>query len=151
MKIVLDNNVLVRAAASPVGPAGALLPLIVPPHFLVFSSDSFRELSEVLCYEHVRKLHGLSDEGIGDFLHGIQRAALVVSLPDERPPRVVPDDQDDDYVVATSLEAKADVLCTRDRHFFHPDVLAYCRTHGVEVMDDLTLLARLRAAVPHDE
>ena len=51
MRIVLDNNVLVRAAASPSGPAGALLPLIVPPHLLVFSSESFRELSEVLHYE----------------------------------------------------------------------------------------------------
>lgn len=150
MRIVLDNNVLVRAGASPAGPAGSLLPLIVPPHLLLFSSDSFRELSEVLHYDRVRKLHGLSDEEIGEFLHAIQGAALIVRLPAGPPPRVVPADEDDDYMVATAVHAKADVLCTRDRHLFQVDVLAYCRAHGIEVMDDIGLLARLRAVVQSD-
>jgi putative PIN family toxin of toxin-antitoxin system len=150
MRIVLDNNVLVRAAASPTGPAGSLLPLIVPPHLLLFSSDSFRELSEVLHYDHVRKLHGLSDEEVGDFLHAIQGAALIVQLPAGPPPRVVPADEDDDYVVATAVHAKADVLCTRDRDLFHADALAYCDAHGIEVMDDVALLHRLRAVAQSD-
>jgi len=148
MRIVLDNNVLIRAAASPTGPAGSLLPLIVPPHLLVFSSDSFRELSEAMCYDRVRKLHGLSDEEINGFLRGVQRAALIVSLPAGPPLHVVPNDADDDYVVATAVEGNADVICTRDRDLFYPDVLAYCSAHAVEVMDDLELLSRLRAESP---
>jgi putative PIN family toxin of toxin-antitoxin system len=145
MRLVLDNNVLVRAAASPSGPAGVLLPLIVPPHLLVLSSDSLRELSEVLRYNRVRKLHGLGDHDINEFLRAIQTAALIVALPAERPLRVVPTDADDDYLVATAIHAHADVLCTRDRDFLHPDVLAYCRDHGVEIMDDVELLDRLRS------
>lgn len=150
MRIVLDNNVLVRAAASPAGPAGSLLPLIVPPHLLLFSSDSFRELSEVLHYERVRKLHGLSDEEIGEFLQAIQSASLIVQLPAEPPSRVVPADEDDDCMVATAVQAKADVLCTRDRHISHADVLTYCGMHGIKVMDDIELLVRLRVAAQND-
>ena len=150
MRIVLDNNVLVRAAANPAGPAGALLPLIVPPHLLLFSSESFRELSEVLHYPRILRLHGLSDSELDKFLRGVKSAALIVALPAGVPPRVVPDDEDDDYLVGTAIHAKAEVLCTRDRDLFHSDVLAYCRAHGVEVMDDLELLARLRAAFDGD-
>ena len=54
MRIVLDNNIVVRAAASPAGPAGALLGLLTPPHLWLLSTESFQELAEVLRYERVR-------------------------------------------------------------------------------------------------
>jgi putative PIN family toxin of toxin-antitoxin system len=144
MRLVPDNNVLVRAAASPIGPAGAILPLIAPPHLLVLSSELFRELSEVLRYDRVQKLHGFSEHDINGFLRAIQNGALIIALPEGPPPHVVPADRDDDYLVATAVHARADVLCSRDGHLYHPDVLAYCRDRGIEIIDDVELLDRVR-------
>jgi len=53
------------------------------------------------------------------------------------PPRVVPDDQDDDYLVALVLASRSDVLGTRDRHFEKVDL------HGLRIVgprDALVLL-----------
>jgi hypothetical protein len=36
------------------------------------------------------------------------------------------------------------VLCTRDRDFYAPEVVAFCRQRGIEVMNDVELLRRLR-------
>ena len=93
----------------------------------------------------------MSDEEIGEFLQGVQRASLIVSLGAGQPSRVVPNDEDDDWVLATAIAGQADVICTRDADLFHANVLAYCGGHGMEVMDDITLLGRLRAAAPQGE
>ena len=91
----------------------------------------------------MRRLHKLSEVEAYDFIASVESGATVVSLPDPVP-RVVAHDPDDDMVVATAVVGKADVLCTRNQHLFHESVVAYCREHAIEVMDDLALLARLR-------
>src|SRR5262245_13418497 len=40
--------------------------------------------------------------------------------------------------------SQAEVLCTLDRHFRHPDVEAYCTAHGVRIVNDTELLQLLR-------
>lgn len=79
-----------------------------------------------------------------EFVSSYAIASLVVSLPDLIP-RVVPDDPDDDALVATAIAGNANVLCMRNRHLFHPAVLEFCRQHGIAVMDDLELLSLLRS------
>jgi hypothetical protein len=59
--------------------------------------------------------------------------------------QVVPYDPDDDNVVGAAVAARVDVICTRNKHLHHEAVIAYCRQYAIEVMDDLDLLARLRA------
>jgi len=43
------------------------------------------------------------------------------------------------------------VLCTLDRNFYSPTVLAYCGQHGLEVLGDAELLSRLRAGKESSE
>jgi predicted nucleic acid-binding protein len=57
---------------------------------------------------------------------------------------VVIKDPNDDPVVYTAIQGKADVLCTLDRGFYEPQVLAFCRQRGVSVLDDVELLQRLK-------
>jgi len=66
-----------------------------------------------------------------------------VSLP-ESIPCVVPHDRDDDYVVATAIAGAADVICTWNKHFYHKDVINYCRNHTIEILGDAALLTKLR-------
>jgi putative PIN family toxin of toxin-antitoxin system len=142
MRIVLDTNILVRAVASPSGPAGEIFERTTADHVLVLSVELLAELSQVLAYDRVRRLHQLSDARLAEFLESLEMGSTVVPL-SEPLPRVVPHDPDDDVVVATAVAGQADVLCSRNRHLFHEDVLAYCREHAIAVMDDVTLLARI--------
>jgi putative PIN family toxin of toxin-antitoxin system len=143
MRVVLDTNILARAAGSRDGPASELFERLCASHTLIVSSELLSELARVLSYDRVRRMHQLGESGIEAFIENIESGATMVSLPDPLP-RVVPDDSDDDVVVATAVAGKGDVLCTRNRHLFHESVIDYCRQCAVEVMDDIGLLSRLR-------
>jgi putative PIN family toxin of toxin-antitoxin system len=143
MRVVLDTNVLTRVVVSPGGPAGELFERIATSHVLVVSLEMLAELARVLAYDRIRRIHQLSDSGVAAFIESVESGAAVVAIPSPSP-RVVPDDPDDDVIVATAVAGRCHVLCTRNRHLFHERVVAYCREHAIEIMDDLALLARLR-------
>jgi uncharacterized protein len=143
MRIVLDTNILARVVMSPFGPARELFELIRSDHVLVTSLDALAELSRVLAYERVRRIHGLGDKAIEEFVERLAAGSLVVALP-ETIARVVPQDPDDDILVATAVAGGADIICTRNRHFYHEDVIAYCGRHRIKVMEDVAALALLR-------
>jgi putative PIN family toxin of toxin-antitoxin system len=146
MRAVLDTNVLVRAMASPSGPAGELFERVSADHVLVASLELLEELSRVLGYDSVRRIHQRTDVDITEFLASVGGGATVVPLPTPLP-QIVPGDPKDDLVVATAVAGKADVICTLDRHFYQDSVQDYCRQRMIEIMDDVQLLARLRNTV----
>jgi len=144
MRVVLDTNVLARTAYRPKGPAAEVLDrLSRPPHLLVLSGFVLAELQRVLHYPRLRQLHRLRDEDIALFVEKLGTDAVVVELPSESV--AVARDPDDDSIIATAVAGQADVLCTLDRHLFAEHVQAYCRQRGIEIMDDVQLLARLRS------
>jgi len=57
----------------------------------------------------------------------------------------VPNDPRDDALVQTALLGRVEVICTRDRHLQHPDVLTLCQANGTQIIDDVQLLKTLRA------
>jgi putative PIN family toxin of toxin-antitoxin system len=145
MRIVLDTNVLARALSGPRGPAGEVVRLAGPPHVLLLSPPILSELSRVLAYERIQRVHGLSEEAVNRYLNGLQSAALIVDVYAPLHQAVVSHDADDDFVIATAIAGNAAVICTRDRHFFAPDVLAFCTEHNIQIMGDVELLRMLRA------
>ena len=151
MRIVLDSNVLARAARPVRGPAReALLRCTEEPHVLVLSAFIVSELRRVLRYERVRKMHGLDDAGIERYVADVESAALIVALPVTSQEAIVARDPKDDPIVHTAVAGAAEFLCTRDRHLHDAEVTAYCRARGIEVVDDVALLARLRASEPRE-
>ena len=52
-------------------------------------------------------------------------------------------DPNDDPVLYTAVAAGADILCVKDRHFFEPNVVAFCAREDIQVMDDVSLLEML--------
>ncbi len=144
MRIVLDTNVLARAASGPPGMASALVMVATrPEHVLLLSPFLISELSRVLRYERLRAVHGLDDVAIDQYVSDLVLVGEVV-LPPETAESVVVDDPDDDAVIATAFAGNAEVLCTKDRHLLKPEIVAYCAAKGVAVVDDAQLLARLR-------
>jgi len=147
MRIVLDSNVLARAAGPVLGPAREVLICCTEePHVLLLSAFIISELRRVLGYERVRKMHGLDDAGIERYVLDVESAASIVALPLTSQEPIVVHDPKDDPIVHTAVAGAAEVLCTRDRHLHHSAVTGYCRIRGIEVLDDVKLLARLRAS-----
>ena len=150
MRVVVDTNVLVRAASiAGDSPVRQLLRLLrEPPHLLIISHFLLNELLRALSYERVRQVHGLDDAGVIRFVSAVEKASLLVTLPQTI--NQVAADPDDDPVLATAVVGGAEILCTRDRHFLNNAVRSHCATHGIKIMDDLDLLKSLRQDAPTD-
>jgi predicted nucleic acid-binding protein len=84
----------------------------------------------------------MPDEAIDAFLADLQSASLMVDSTSSQ--QIVAADPDDDPIVATAINSGAGYLCTLDRHLRTTAVVNFCAGHGVEVISDIELLARLR-------
>jgi putative PIN family toxin of toxin-antitoxin system len=153
MRIVLDTNILIRAGAKARGPARELLEIIVswPEHRLVLSPFLLRELERVFSYLRVPKSSKLTSNEVAEYLSYLHSPEIVEMVFPGAAPRVVPSDPDDDPVVHTAVTGQANVLCTLNRHFFHPKVIEYCGDRGVLIMRDLDLLDALRTSSDAEE
>jgi putative PIN family toxin of toxin-antitoxin system len=138
MRIVLDTNVLVRAAADEHGLAGRLLQEIsAGPHILVTSPYVLSEVARVLAYPRLQARWRLGEKTVQEFVGRLGDVAGIVLT--TTPDRIVAADPDDDPIVQTAVLGGVDVLCTRDRHLLDRAVVEYCAGHGIQVVDDIDL------------
>jgi predicted nucleic acid-binding protein len=91
-------------------------------------------VSRVLRYPRVQRIHGIGEEKIDEYLRLLQMGSLMVAVPSDEVETVVPNDPKDDPIVATAVAAKAEVLCTLDRHLHQESVLNYCGGRSIEVV-----------------
>lgn len=144
MRILLDTNVLARAAAGPPGLANELvLACTEPQQTLLLSPYLIAELRRVLRYPRLQAVHRLEDARIEQYVADLESVGELVLLPDDLPVGVTAD-PNDDPIVATAAIGQADILCTRDRHLQEPAVRKYLTNLGVQVLGDRELLDLLR-------
>ena len=144
MRIVLDTNVLARATPGKTGPASVLRQVIHSSHLLILSPYLLTELARVLRYPRVQAMHGLDDREMDQYLAALQAGSLIVNVSPYLAEQIVPDDPDDDPIVATAIAGKANYLCTLDKHLLCQEVVDYCAGHEVRVLTDTELLRELR-------
>jgi putative PIN family toxin of toxin-antitoxin system len=144
VRIVLDTAILVRSHGSSKGLANDLLLSIVESdHILVLANEMLYELAKVLRYPRMLALHGLSERRIYEYVGFLREAAEIVAL---NPLLVTPiRDVNDTVVMQTAVIGEADVLCTKDRDFFEPPAEAFLSKTGIAVLDDISLVHRLRS------
>ncbi len=146
MRAIVDSNVLARATYSVSGPAAEVVrKLADPPNILIVSPFLLAELGRVLGYPRLQRLHGFDQLQIERVVAAIAALATSVEPQEHELVRVVPDDPDDDHIIAAAVSGRVNAICTRNKHFHHPAVMAYCSERSIEVLDDIALLARLRA------
>ena len=142
MRITPDTGILVRMNAKATGPARQLLELILAgPHELVLSNFLLDETARVLAYPRIQALYRLTPEEISEHVELLRARADVVSPVVFK--EVVLRDPDDDPVVYTAVAGLADVLCTLDRDFYAPEVIAFCADRSIRIMDDVQLLQEI--------
>jgi predicted nucleic acid-binding protein len=85
----------------------------------------------------------LSEKRIYDYI-GFLRETAEIAVPN--PVLVTPiRDVNDSVVMQTAIMGEADVLCTKDRDFFEPQAEAFLHKAGIAVLDDVSLIHRLRS------
>lgn len=142
MRLTLDSNILVRALASPQGPALRLLDLVLAAHTLVLSRFILDEVERVLMYPRFQMRFHITPGEVARLTGNLAAAAHMVEPVIVRP--LVTSDPDDDPVLYTAADGKAEILCTlNQRHFAVGEVQAFCAAHGIQVMTDLEVLKEL--------
>jgi putative PIN family toxin of toxin-antitoxin system len=143
VRIVLDTTILVRATEGSHGIARQLLlEIIGGRHALLLCNEILYELARVLRYPRMQALHGLPEIRIYDYIGLLREVSELVTL---NPLLSIPiRDVNDIVVVQTALIGEADVICTKDEDFYDPAITRFLAKVGISVMDDVTLMQRMR-------
>jgi predicted nucleic acid-binding protein len=112
------------------------------PHDLILSEFLLNETARVLRYPRMQNLYRLKGKDIFEHIELLRTRSDLVDPVVHIP--VVLADPNDDPVVYTAVAGGADVLCAMDRDFYTPQVISFCRERGIEVMNDVELLKKLR-------
>ena len=143
IRAVLDTNVLASATIVPQGYAARIVERWRKRGFvLLISPVLLEEIDEVLRYPRLRRRHGWSEERIRSYVRRLQEMATVT--PGQVVVSAVPEDPDDDYLIACALEGQAQYLVTGDRH-----LLGLGRYEGIQIVTPAVFwqyLERERAA-----
>ncbi len=143
MKIVLDTTILVRANEHSNGLArGLLLNIVEGEHTLLLSNEMLHELARVLRYPRPQAFYDLTENLVFEYVNFLRRSSEIVAL---NPLVTAPiRDVNDIIVRQTSIIGEADILCTNDADFFEEPAREYLSRLGIVVLDDISLMHRLR-------
>jgi putative PIN family toxin of toxin-antitoxin system len=144
VRILLDANLLIRAAITPSGAAREILRLIETneAHVLVISMHLLAEVADVLRRDRIRERWPMGDDEVDAFCRHLAAIAEEVSPQPLRPIVIDPNDQ---AIIEAAISGGVNVICTLDRHFYDQRVLDFCASRGVQIMDDRDLLRMLRS------
>jgi putative PIN family toxin of toxin-antitoxin system len=146
VRITLDTNILVRGHQNAAGPCRSLLKLIVESdHILVLSQSLLYELEEVMRYPRVRRLTGLTEAQITEYVEYLAGVAELVDI-GHAVPFSTPD-ADDWVVLRTAIRGDADILCSLDRHLWRPELVAIYEHYRITLIADVQLLKLLRGGI----
>lgn len=104
---------------------------------IVVCPQLIHEVRKALLHPRIARKYEISREESEGFASRLSEEGILLDDPVE-PPRVVPDDPMDDYLVALAVAAEADALVTRDRHFDKVKV------RGLPILGPGQILRRLR-------
>ena len=134
MRVVLDTNQHISAIIRPKGhPAqivrlwsNGLIELAISPLIL-------EEFEMVVHRPRIQQKHNLSDTDITEYLEVLKKFTVLV--PGTMIVDAVPDDPDDNIIIACAIEAEADVIVTGDQH-----LLSIGSYHGIPIVTAVDFL-----------
>lgn len=120
--MVVDADCLIAGVLTSQGATSELLDRWQAGAFeLVVCPRLVYEVRKALVSPRLADRYDISALDAESFARQLSEEGLFVDDPDD-PPRIVPDDPSDDYLIALALSAGCRFLVTRDRHFEKVDV-----------------------------
>jgi putative PIN family toxin of toxin-antitoxin system len=113
LKFLLDTNVLVAGLSSRLGASFALLQAVVNKRVaLLASAILWLEYEAVFKRQEIRKLHGLNETEVDDFLNGLAGLVTPVELHFTWRPQLR--DAGDEMVLQAAVNGQVDALVTHN-------------------------------------
>lgn len=137
VRVVLDTNIVVSSYVVRLGAPGRIVAAWRAGAFQIAVSGALlNEYERALNYPRVVRRHRFSPAQLAQEVAAIRATAILVE-PDTVP-RVVPDDSDDDQVLACAVAAGADYIVSGDRHLL--DLREY---RGIRILSPAAFVALL--------
>lgn len=135
MRITFDTNVLVSAFISKDGTCADILDLVstFEEIRLVLSQEILSEFAEAVKREEVRSRLRYSEGDVIEFEEAVRGVAEIVEVRSSH--RIIKEDPDDDAVVNTALDGKAQYIVSGDRY-----LTKLKRFRGVRIVKPRTFL-----------
>lgn len=134
MKVVFDTNVLISALITTGKPKLLLQKAVNKQIQLITSKPILTEFSEVADDPRIRKY--VAKEDIIAFLEIIGKVATVIRVKSRF--KAIAEDPDDDIILRTAIDGKADVIVSGDKHLL--SLGTFRGTRILTVNQTLTLL-----------
>ena len=144
MRAVVDTSVWVSAILNPSGPPAQVLEALEDGQFsLVASEPLLAELAKVIARGRLVRRYNLTTETTAPVLRVLRDSEFTAVTGSVRICR----DPDDDMVIETAINGRADVLVSRDDDLKrYPEVAAVMAERGVRVLTVQRFLDALREA-----
>jgi uncharacterized protein len=116
MRITLDTNILVSAFIAEKGHPAAIIDLALTFSEIdtVLSVPILDEFKDVLSRQEVRERFDYSDGEIAEFVDAVRKASVIVKPTSDF--KVIVEDPNDDIVINTAFDGKAEYIVSGDRH-----------------------------------
>ncbi len=135
MRVVLDTNQHISAIIRPNGHPAQIVKLWrVGLIELAISPAILEEFEAVVYRPRIQQKYNLSDADIAEYLEVLRTFAVLV--PGTITVNAVPDDPDDNIIIACAIEAEADMIISGDQHLL--SIGSYQRVPIVKAVEFLS-------------
>ena len=115
MRVVLDTNQYISAIIRPNGHPAQIVKLWrIGLIEVAISPFILEEFEAVVHRPRIQQKHNLSDADIAEYLEVLRTFAVLV--PGTITVNAVPDDPDDNIIIACAIEAEVDMIISGDQH-----------------------------------
>ena len=137
MQLAIDADCFIAGVLAPSGAATELLDLWRDGLFKVVACPQLvSEVRKALLEPRISRRYGITRDEVDEFCRRVEQESIW--LPDPvGPPRLVPADAGDDYLIQLAKGGDADTLVTRDHHFDG------VRGPGLEILPPRAIVHRL--------
>jgi putative PIN family toxin of toxin-antitoxin system len=139
VQLVIDADCLIAGVLVPAGAASRLLDLWRDGFFeMICCPELVREVRKALLDPRISRRYTITRDEVDVFCQRLEGESIWLPDPVD-PPRVVPSDAGDDYLIQLAIDGDAAALVTRDQHF---DGI---RVPGLEILPPRAIVPRLGA------
>lgn len=139
MQAVVDADCLIAETLAASGAASRLLDLWREGVFeMIACPQLLGEVRKALLDKRIASVYSITLDEVDEFCRRIEEESIWLPDPID-PPRIVPADRGDDYLIQLAKDGGADILVTRDRHFNGIAV------PGLEIVPPRVIVPRLGA------